>query len=92
MPLAAVAGLTAITLQTITVYVFVPEQPFTSVAAFRERLPSGAALGDEAMYAVASRYFLVFVRARQGDTIAQARALIERGGNAWPRIVWQTIE
>jgi type II secretory pathway component PulK len=41
---------------------------------------------------VASRFFLVTVRARQGDTIAQARALIERGGNAWPRIVWQTIE
>ena len=68
------------------------QQPFASVAAFRERLPSGVALGDEAMYAVASRFFLVTVRARQGDTIAQARALIERGGNAWPRIVWQTIE
>ena len=68
------------------------QQPFTSIAAFRERLPSGASLGDEAMYAVASRYFLVFVRARQGDTIAQARALIERGGNAPPHLVWQTIE
>ena len=68
------------------------QQSFASVAAFRERLPSGVALGDEAMYAVASRFFLVTVRARQGDTIAQARALIERGGNAWPRIVWQTIE
>jgi general secretion pathway protein K len=68
------------------------ERPFSTLAEFRERLPTGASLGDEAMYTVKSRFFLVSVRARQGDTIAQARALIERGGNAWPRIVWQSVE
>ena len=67
-------------------------RPFTSVADFRARLPSGASLGDESMYSVGSRYFLVSVRARQGETIARAHALIERSGSGWPTIVWQTIE
>lgn len=67
-------------------------RPFTSLADFRERLPAAATLGDEAMYAVSSQYFLVTVRARQGDTVAQARALIHRTGTGWPVVVWQTIE
>jgi general secretion pathway protein K len=67
-------------------------RPFASIADFRARLPTGVALGDEAMYAVGSRFFLVTVRARQGETVAQARALIERSGGAWPAIVWQTVE
>ena len=50
-----------------------------------------ASIGDEAMYTVKSRYFFVDVRARQGDTIAQAHALIDRGG-ASSRVVWQTVE
>ena len=68
------------------------ERPFASLAEFRERLPAGASIGDEAMYTVKSRYFLVFVRARQGDTLSRAHTLIEHGANAWPRVVWQTIE
>ena len=68
------------------------ERPFTSLADFRERLPAGASIGDEAMYTVKSRYFLVFVRARQGDTIAQAHALVDRAGSASSRVVWQTVE
>jgi general secretion pathway protein K len=68
------------------------EHAFTSIADFRERLPAGASIGDEAMFTVKSRYFLVVVRARQGDTFAQAHALIDRGGSAWPRVVWQTLE
>ncbi len=64
-------------------------QPFASVQDFRER--AGVAIGDEAMYAVASHYFVVTVRARQGETIARARALIARTG-ATSAIVWQTIE
>jgi general secretion pathway protein K len=67
------------------------QRPFASIAEFRERLPPGASIGDESLYTVKSRYFLVYVRARQGDTSAEARALIERGG-ARPRIVWQTVE
>ena len=66
-------------------------QPFASISDFRERLPTGATIGEESMYTVKSKFFLVFVRARQGDTFAQAHALIERGGT-WPRIVWQTVE
>jgi general secretion pathway protein K len=68
------------------------QRPFASVSDFRERLPDGAIMGDEAMYAVASQYFLVTVRARQGDTVAQARALIHRIGEGRPEITWQTIE
>ena len=68
------------------------ERPFASLAEFRERLPGGASIGDEAMYTVKSRYFLVSVRARQGDTIAQAHALVDRGGSASSRVVWQTVE
>ncbi|MDQ2916483.1 MAG: type II secretion system minor pseudopilin GspK, partial [Pseudomonadota bacterium] len=68
------------------------ERPFASLADFRARLPGGASIGDETMYSVGSRYFLVTVRARQGETVAQAHALIERANNAWPAIVWQTIE
>lgn len=64
-------------------------QPFSSVQDFRERV--GAPIGDEAMYSVASHYFVVSVRARQGETIAQARALIERA-NGTSSIVWQTVE
>lgn len=68
------------------------EHPFTSIADFRARLPAGVSIGDESMYAVGSRYFLVTVRARQGETVARARALIARGGGAWPAVVWQTVE
>jgi general secretion pathway protein K len=68
------------------------EHPFTSIADFRARLPPTASLGDEAAYSVGSRYFQVTVRARQGETVAQARALIERSTDAWPAVVWQTVE
>jgi len=68
------------------------QQPFATLADFRERLPSGATLGDEAAYSVSSRFFLVSVQARQGETIARARALIERGNGRSPSVVWQTIE
>jgi general secretion pathway protein K len=67
-------------------------EPFATIADFRQRLPTGTSIGDEAMYTVKSRFFFVVVRARQGETIAQARALIDRGGTGWPRIVWQAIE
>jgi general secretion pathway protein K len=64
-------------------------QPFSSVEEFRERV--GAPIGDEAAYAVASHYFIVTVRARQGETLAHARALVERTNGA-SAIVWQTVE
>jgi type II secretory pathway component PulK len=44
------------------------------------------------MYSVGSRYFLVEVRARQGETRASARALVDRSPRGAATIVWQTIE
>ncbi|HEY1325502.1 MAG TPA: type II secretion system minor pseudopilin GspK [Casimicrobiaceae bacterium] len=67
-------------------------RPFTSVADFRSRLPQGIPIGDERAFAVSSSYFVVTVRARQGDAVAQARALLRREPGAWPGVVWQTLE
>jgi hypothetical protein len=62
------------------------------VADFRARLPSGAIIPNETTLGVASSYFLVSVRARQGETLAQARAVLRRDGRDWPIVVWQTLE
>jgi general secretion pathway protein K len=66
--------------------------PFTTIDDFSSRLPQGATLLDRRGYDVKSSYFLVTVRARQGQAIAQARALLKRTRGAWPVVVWQTIE
>ena len=67
-------------------------KPFSTVAEFRSRLPSGVPLGEERAFAVASHYFLVSVRSQQGEAVAQARALLKRESGAWPIVVWQTLE
>ena len=67
-------------------------RPFASISDFRSRLPQGASIDNETLITVSSDYFLVSVRARQGDTQAQARALLRRSRGSWPTIVWQTIE
>jgi general secretion pathway protein K len=68
--------------------------PFSSVADFRARLPSGLHLVSDALLAVNSAYFFVTVEARQGTTVARARALLHRGlsRSAWPEVVWEVIE
>ncbi len=66
--------------------------PFRTVAEFRTRLPRDIALPDQASFAVASRFFLVSVRSRQGEAVAQARALLRREAGRWPEVVWQTLE
>jgi len=66
--------------------------PFRDLADFRSRLPASATIENEAAFSVASDYFIVTVIARQGPTLAQARALLRRGGGGWPQVVWQTIE
>ncbi len=66
--------------------------PFRTVAEFRSRLPRDIALPDQASFSVASRYFLVSVRSRQGEAVAQARALLRRDAGRWPEVVWQTLE
>ncbi len=67
-------------------------KPFATLADFRSRLPSGATIPSEMALGVASSYFFVNVRARQGATLAQARALLRRDGREWPIIVWQVLE
>jgi general secretion pathway protein K len=70
------------------------QRPFASVADFRSRLPPGASLPTDVALAVRSDFFLVTVDARQGTTIARARALLRRtgGASAWPSVVWQVVE
>ena len=68
------------------------EQPFSTIADFRNRLPAEAVIGDERTFSVSSNFFLVTVKARQGDAVAQARALLKRSPGGWPALVWQTLE
>lgn len=65
---------------------------YTTPAEFRSRLPSGASIEDLGTIGVRSDYFLVTVKARQRETIAQGRALLKREGQSTPRVVWQTVE
>jgi len=66
--------------------------PFTTTDDFRNHLPPNVPIIDPALISVNTGYFLVFVRARQADTVAQARALIRRQSSLPSSIVWQTIE
>ena len=50
------------------------------------------AVDDLGAIGVRSDYFLVTVKARQRETLAQGRALLKRDGQSPPRVVWQTIE
>ena len=69
------------------------QKPFSDIPSdFGSRLPQGAVIAYESGLDVKSNFFLVTVLARQGDTRARARALLERGKGAWPTIVWQTLE
>jgi len=69
------------------------QMPFGSIADFRSRLRSDLNI-DETILAVRSDWFVVSIEARQGDTVAHARALFRRSAAAaeWPTVVWQTIE
>ncbi|MDR2243956.1 MAG: type II secretion system minor pseudopilin GspK [Burkholderiales bacterium] len=67
-------------------------RPFFSLADFRRRLPPDVRTFSEEGLGVSSRYFLVTVRARQGDARAQAQALLHRDAGRWPEIVWKTVE
>ncbi len=70
------------------------QQPFARIEEFRDRLPPGVKLRSDALLAVRSDYFYVTVEARQGTTIARARALLHRTfrGRAWPAVMWQVVE
>jgi len=66
--------------------------PFRTMSDFRERLPRGVTIPEAASFTFSSNYFIVSVRSRQGEAVAQARALLKRDGAAWPVVVWQTLE
>jgi general secretion pathway protein K len=68
--------------------------PFASVADFKARLPRPDLLADDTSLTVRSDWFEVSIEARQGDTLARARALLKRSTTAgeWPAVVWQTVE
>ena len=70
------------------------QTPFASIADFRNRLPRPDLNIDETILAVKSDWFVVSIEARQGDSVARARALFRRSGAAteWPTVVWQTVE
>jgi general secretion pathway protein K len=67
-------------------------KPFATLSDLRSRMPAGVNIPDETTLGTSSSFFLVSVRARQGETRAQARALLRRNGREWPIVVWQTIE
>ena len=67
--------------------------PFGTVTDFRNRLPPSARV-DETILTVKSDWFVVSIEARQGDTVARARALLKRAAGAaqWPNVIWETVE
>lgn len=70
------------------------QKPFASIADFRSRLPRADIVVDETLTDVRSNWFEVSIEARQGDTLARARAMLKRSGTPgeWPAVVWQTVE
>jgi general secretion pathway protein K len=70
------------------------QTPFASVANFRTRLARPQLKIDETQLTVRSDWFEVTIEARQGDTVARARALLKRSTTAseWPIVLWQTVE
>ena len=69
--------------------------PFASVGRLQGRLPRPDLLADDTSLTVRSDWFEVSIEARQGDTVARARALLKRSATTageWPAVVWQTVE
>jgi general secretion pathway protein K len=70
------------------------QTPFATIADFRSRLPRPNLVVDETLIDVRSDWFEVSIEARQGDTLARARALLKRAAaaNTWPLVVWEVVE
>ncbi len=70
------------------------QTPFATIADFRGRLPRPDLVVDETLIDVRSDWFEVSIEARQGDTLARARALLKRAStaNTWPLVVWEVVE
>jgi general secretion pathway protein K len=67
-------------------------KPYMSISDFRARLPNGASIASESALSVKSGFFYVTVEARQGETLARARALLRRSAGAPTAIAWQVVE
>ncbi|HEX4522112.1 MAG TPA: type II secretion system minor pseudopilin GspK [Casimicrobiaceae bacterium] len=69
------------------------QTPFANIADFRARLRPDVVV-DETLIDVKSDWFEVSIEARQGDTLARARALLRRApaANTWPSVVWEVVE
>ena len=89
---AVVGGLDAA--GTATLVASRKASPFATVADFRARLPRPDLVVDDTMIGVSSDWFEVSIEARQGDTLARARALLKRtpAARTWPVVVWQVVE
>ena len=89
---AVVAGLDATA--TATLIASRAQAPFATIADFRGRLPRPDLAVDETLIDVKSDWFEVSIEARQGDTLARARALLKRAptANTWPLVVWEVVE
>jgi general secretion pathway protein K len=68
------------------------QKPFMTIGEFRARLPQGTSLRSDDGLDVRSGYFYVTIVAREGTTIATARALLRRSAGVWPEVVWQVVE
>jgi len=70
------------------------QRPFSSVADFRARLARADLVIDDTAIDVRSNWFEVSIEARQGETLARARALLHRASavGQWPVVVWETVE
>ena len=68
-------------------------KPFASIAEFRSRLPPGGPPRERGRGSrCAASSSSSSVRARQGEALAQGRALLRRRGRDAPEVVWQTLE
>jgi general secretion pathway protein K len=68
------------------------ERPYASVDDFATRNAVRTTTIETAGLGVGSRHFLVSVRARQGQAVVRAEAMIARGGGPVPTVVWQVID
>ena len=68
------------------------QRPFSTIPDFRSSLPQGTTFAGEESLAVKSDNFYVTIEAREGRTLARARALLHRSAGEWPKVVWQVVE
>jgi len=63
--------------------------PFKDKADFRKRLPAETGELSDGAFDVATAYFVVTGEVRIDRVRTRFAALLERGGGAWPRVLWR---